>query len=175
VACGGTRLEGTGDVIGSETVWNDGDGWATGGGVSDSFPLPAWQQNAAVPKSVNADGRVGRGLPDVSGNADSVTGYKIRLYGRAYVVGGTSAVAPLWSGLTALLNQAAGKPLGLITPLLYANPGVLRAVTSGTNAVPAVGGQVATPGYEAGPGWDACTGLGSPDGAALRQLFSAPS
>ena len=176
VACGGTRLEGSGDQISSETVWNDGDGWATGGGVSDSFPPPAWQQNADVPKSVNADGRVGRGVPDVSANADSVTGYKIRLYGRAYVVGGTSAVAPLWSGLTALLNQAAGKPLGLLTPQLYANAaaGIFRNVTSGTNAISAVGGQVATPGYEAGVSWDACTGWGSPDGAALRQLFSAP-
>ena len=176
VACGGTRLEGSGDQISSETVWNGGDGWATGGGVSDSFPPPTWQLSAGVPESVNGDGRVGRGVPDVSGNADSVTGYKIRMYGRGYVVGGTSAVAPLWSGLTALLNQAAGKPLGLVTPQLYAkaSTGVFRDVASGTNAIPALGGQVATPGYEAGPSWDACTGLGSPDGAALRQLFSAP-
>lgn len=176
IACGGTRLEGSGDQISSETVWNDGDGWATGGGVSDSFPLPPWQQNADVPKSVNPDSRVGRGVPDVAGNADSVTGYKIRLYGRTFVVGGTSAVAPLWAGLTALLNQAARRPLGLFTPTLYANAanGIFRDVNSGSNEIPALGGQVATPGYEAGPHWDACTGLGSPDGAGLRQFFAAP-
>lgn len=174
VACGGTRLAGAGGKISSETVWNDNDGWATGGGVSEVFPVPAWQESAnIVPKSVNPNGHTGRGVPDVSGNADSVTGYKIRLYGRPYVVGGTSAVAPLWSGLSALLNQAAGKPLGLLTPKLYANASALRDITTGTNAIPALDGSVATPGYTAGKAWDACTGLGSPNGKALRHLFTS--
>jgi kumamolisin len=174
IGCGGTHLEGSGRSITGETVWNDGDGWATGGGVSDSFDVPTWQQNAGVPASVNPGGRVGRGVPDVAGNADSTTGYKIRLYGRTYVIGGTSAVAPLWAGLMALLNQGAGKPLGLITPQLYANgsSGIFNEVTSGTNAIAAMGGQVATAGYSADKNWDACPGLGSPNGAALLQLVT---
>jgi kumamolisin len=101
-------------------------------------------------------------VPDVAGNADPVTGYQIYSGGRAQVVGGTSAVAPLWSALIARLAQATGKRFGLLQPLVYAgvSPGAgvagLRDITSGNNGA-----------YAAGPGWDACTGLGVPDGTAL--------
>jgi kumamolisin len=176
LACGGTHLEGSGGAITTETVWNDHDGWATGGGVSDTFDVPTWQQGMGVPHSVNAGGRVGRGVPDVAGNADITTGYKITLYGKDEVFGGTSAVAPLWSGLMALVNQSAGRGLGYVTPQLYASAhdGAFREIKKGSNAIPAIAPQPATRGYSAKTGWDACSGLGSPNGTAIRNLLAKP-
>jgi kumamolisin len=113
-------------------------------------------------------GSGGRGVPDVAGNADPTTGYQIYSGGQAQVVGGTSAVAPLWSALIARLAQATGKRFGLLQTSLYAGvtPGVsvpgCRDITSGNNGA-----------YSAGPGWDACTGLGSPDGTALVSRLNA--
>ena len=161
LGCGGTRL--TLDASGArsaETVWNDGTrGGATGGGVSTAFPTPAWQTNAGIPSA-------GRGVPDVAGNADPQTGYQIYVDGQSGVVGGTSAVAPLWAALVCRLAQRAGAPLGLIQPTLYGNveagvaqPG-FHDITQGNNGA-----------YRAGPGWDACTGLGAPDGQTLETLF----
>ena len=69
LGCGGTRLAGSGTVISSEVVWNDGPGSGGGGGISDLNPLPSWQKGI-VPPSVNPGAHVGRGVPDVSGNAD---------------------------------------------------------------------------------------------------------
>ncbi len=157
--CGGTRLDAS-----SETTWNAGPGSATGGGISDFFPLPSWQSNANVPPSTNPGGKVGRGIPDVAGDADPNTGYIILLNGQNDVFGGTSAVAPLWAGLIALINQKLGKPVGYLNPLLYnqlANSGALRDITVGNNGA-----------YNAGPGWDPCTGLGTPDGTKLLQALS---
>ena len=224
LGCGGTKL--VADVatgtVSSEVVWNElaaGEG-AGGGGVSDQFSQPTWQNNAGVgsraasqPASAasgaattaagsgdsadvdaeshrrhhgsgggsgsgsggsgsggsgsggsggGSSGTGWRGVPDVAGNADPVTGYQIYSGGQAQVVGGTSAVAPLWSALIARLAQATGKRFGLIQPLLYAgvSPGAdvpgFRDITSGNNGA-----------YAAGPGWDSCSGLGSPDGTAL--------
>ncbi len=165
LACGGTSLVANGATISSETVWNDGSsGGATGGGISDAFALPAWQQNANVPPSVNAGAHVGRGVPDIAGNADPQTGYDVYVDGSSGVVGGTSAVAPLWAGLIARLNQAAGKPLGFVNPTLYANPSALDDIVSGNNGA-----------YSAGPGWDACTGLGTPNGTRLLALVEPSS
>lgn len=163
LACGGTRLEAntSTDTITSETVWNDGSsGGSTGGGVSDAFALPSWQQSVGVPAS--SGGATGRGVPDVAGNADPQTGYSIRVDGKDMVVGGTSAVAPLWAALIARIVQSTGSPLGLAQPALYQGAAAgtdaagFRDITSGNNGA-----------YSAGPGWDACTGLGSPDGSAL--------
>jgi kumamolisin len=169
LACGGTSLDAdvtTGAVRG-ERVWNDGtSGGATGGGVSDAFPVPSWQATAGVPHRSGTE-RSGRGVPDVAAVADPQTGYQVLVDGTATVVGGTSAVAPLWAALICRLAQASGKRFGLLQPLLYAHaePGVsppgLRDITSGDNGA-----------YSAGPGWDACTGLGVPDGAALLTLLS---
>jgi len=78
------------------------------------------------------------------------------------VIGGTSAVAPLWAGLTALINEKLGQSAGFLNPYLYTIPSALRDVTKGNNDTT---GQVG--GFPAGPGWDACTGLGTPDGAAV--------
>ncbi len=166
LACGGTHLELEGETLSSETVWNDGPtGGATGGGISDVFALPDYQQNAGVPASANEGARVGRGVPDVAGNADPASGYRTLVDGTAGVVGGTSAVAPLWAALVARLNAGLGKPLGFINPQLYAaSPSALRDITIGNNGA-----------YEAGKGWDACTGLGTPQGAKLAALFSAPA
>jgi kumamolisin len=164
LACGGTKLTVSDAKITAETVWNDGSsGGATGGGISDVFPLPTWQANANVPPSANAGAAVGRGVPDVSGDAAPSTGYAIVVDGSDIVVGGTSAVAPLWAALVALLNETAKATLGFINAKLYAAPASLRDITSGNNGA-----------YAAGPGWDACTGLGSPDGTALAALLGTP-
>ena len=157
VACGGTNLQGSGATITSETVWNAlPNGGATGGGVSNFFALPTWQANANVPAPSNPAG--GRGVPDVCGDADPASGYQIRIDGAAYVIGGTSAVAPLWAGLIALANQQNGKSAGFFLPAIYASraSSAFNDITKGTN-------YTGTPvGFKAGPGWDACTGLGSP-------------
>jgi kumamolisin len=166
LACGGTRLIGSNGTISSETVWNDGPDSATGGGVSDAFPIPSYQTNAKVPTSKSKPGFAGRGVPDVAGNADPDSGYKVRVDGQDTVVGGTSAVAPLWAGLIALMNQRLGRNLGFLNPGLYTTANsAFHDITSGSNGV-----------FSAGAGWDPCTGLGSPDGAhVLAALQGSPA
>ncbi|MCU1605046.1 MAG: Kumamolisin, partial [Modestobacter sp.] len=170
LACGGTTLHadpGTG-VVRSETVWFHGPGQGgSGGGVSAVFAVPDWQTGVGVPGDADT-GRPGRGVPDVSANADPSSGYQIRVNGADKVVGGTSAVSPLWSALTCRLAQSLGRRPGLLQPLLYAGlspgkvPAGFRDVTSGSNGA-----------YNAGPGWDPCTGLGVPDGEALLARLRA--
>jgi kumamolisin len=161
LACGGTSLQSSNGAITSETVWNDGaQGGASGGGYSNQFPLPAWQANDTVKPPANG----GRGVPDVAGDADPQTGYHVLVDGKSMVIGGTSAVAPLWSGLIALLNQKLGKPLGFLQPALYGLPQGIEAfndITKGSNGA-----------FSAGPGWDATTGLGSPSGEKLLNALS---
>ncbi|MBB5345440.1 S53 family peptidase [Tunturibacter empetritectus] len=163
LACGGTKLLGTGSTISSEVVWNElaNNEGATGGGVSNFFPLPSWQANAGVPAPTTPGG--GRGVPDVAGNADPSTGYTIRVDGQTLPIGGTSAVAPLWAGLIALANAQNGTSAGFLQPALYAAKGkaAFNDITSGTNY------QGTPTGFTAGPGWDACTGLGSPIGTKV--------
>jgi kumamolisin len=157
LACGGTKLAGSGSTITNEVVWNElPNSGAGGGGVSNFFPLPSWQSSAGVPKPTVKAG--GRGVPDVSGDADPNSGYQVRVDGKSLVIGGTSAVAPLWAGLIAVANAANGKSAGFINPAIYAAKAktAFRDITSGTN-------YIGTPkGFSAGKGWDACTGLGSP-------------
>ncbi len=154
LACGGTKLLVKGTTIVSEVVWHESSDSATGGGVSDVFPLPDYQKSAGVPVSVST-GFKGRGLPDVAGDADPQTGYNVLVDGQEMVIGGTSAVAPLMAGLIARVNQAKGKSAGFINPALYANPKVCRDITQGNNITTST-----NEGYSAGPGWDACTGWG---------------
>jgi kumamolisin len=165
LGCGGTQI----DKTGKDVVWNDGTpfdttvagggGWASGGGISEVFPVPGYQQNANLPVSL-ASGKAGRGVPDI---AMSATNYFTRVDRQEGAAGGTSAVAPLMAGLVALLNQAKKKNVGFLNSLLYANAGtLLHDVTVGTNAIANT-----VQGYEAGPGWDACSGLGTPDGTAI--------
>ncbi|HXY20459.1 MAG TPA: S53 family peptidase [Gemmatimonadales bacterium] len=152
LACGGTRLVLSGSTV-TETVWNDlPNGGATGGGFSAVFPAPSWQLPV-----LKASGQKNRGVPDVSGNADPQTGYKILVDGSWGAIGGTSAVAPLWAGLIALCNQATGRrPADLAQRLYAAAPDGFRDITQGNNG-----------GFSAGAGWDACTGLGVPVGSGL--------
>src|SRR5208282_4040414 len=166
LACGGTKLVASGNTITSETVWNElaSNEGATGGGISDVFPLPSWQNGAGVPPSANPSQNVGRGVPDVAGDADPSTGYVTLVDGQPDVIGGTSAVAPLWAGLVARLNQKLQTPVGYANPLLYgeaAKAGAFHDITSGNNGA-----------YNAGPGWDACSGLGTPIGGALLSALA---
>jgi kumamolisin len=163
LSCGGTKLSASGTTITNEVVWNEGPGSATGGGISDVFALPSYQSAARVPQSANPGGHVGRGVPDVAGDADPNTGYEVRVDGENLVFGGTSAVAPLWAGLIALCNQKLAKPVGFLNPLLYgslAGRGLCRDITSGNNGA-----------YTARAGWDACSGWGTPNGAALLKAL----
>ncbi len=166
IGCGGTKLTLSGTSIQTEQSWNElsSNEGASGGGVSQVFPLPAYQQQVKVPLAPN--GFNGRGVPDVAGDADPATGYSVIVDGQSSVIGGTSAVAPLWAGLLARINQALGKPVGYLHPLIYSTKAesTFRDIVSGTN------GQ-----YSAAKGWDACTGLGSPNGQALLSAVRTPS
>jgi kumamolisin len=166
LACGGTKLAGSGTKITSEVVWNEqaNNEGATGGGVSNVFPRPSWQANAKVPAPSGNTG--GRGVPDVAGDADPTSGYQIRVDGQNIVIGGTSAVSPLWAGLIALNNQKNGKSAGFLQPQIYAAnaASAFNDIVSGSNGA-----------FSAGPGWDACTGLGSPIGAKLISFLAAPA
>jgi kumamolisin len=177
LACGGTTLDpSSAPNAPVETVWNRGEqGGATGGGVSNFFAKPAYQSNANVPSPTNAAG--GRGVPDVSGNADPFSGYSVLVDGASQVIGGTSAVAPLWAGLLARINQnlitTGGKPAGFVNALLYptASKVAFHDVTQGNNDIyHDLNGK-----FPAGPGWDPCTGMGTPDGAQLMALLSGQS
>lgn len=143
--CGGTVLAGSGSTITSEVAWP-----GSGGGVSKVFPAPAYQSGL---------GLSGRGVPDISGDAAPQSGYTVFVGGTSPLTfGGTSAVAPLWAGLTALLVGALGHALGDLNAKLYPLIGTtaLRDITSGTNG-----------GFSAKPGWDAVTGCGTPAGQEL--------
>ena len=158
--CGGTTLTGSGSSISSEVVWN-----GSGGGVSATFALPTWQSGLKdTPTSGSAATLAKRGVPDVCGNADPNTGYIIDVNGQSQVVGGTSAVAPLWAALTSITNAAHNTRLGLINPQLYATTSQLRDITSGNNG-----------GFQATTGWDACSGLGSPNTTALQSTPTQPT
>lgn len=158
LGCGGTRLQASDGQIISETVWNDlpNEG-ATGGGFSSFFTLPSWQQNLGIQDPNAAEN--GRGVPDVAGDADPETGYNVLVDGQSTVIGGTSAVAPLWAGLVALMNAITQKPTGYLNPEIYTQAvesAGFHEITQGNNGA-----------FSAGPGWNPCTGLGSPIGAQL--------
>jgi kumamolisin len=194
-ACGGTR---TTLLPLSHGTWNDGGprpghkhpAGATGGGVSDlTFPnrsmVPAWQQKANIPKSVN-DNHAGRGVPDIAGQASGYSGYVILLYGQPTTelidpssgfplgqIGGTSSVAPLYAGLIAVINERLGQQVGFLNPTLYhlaANPAsanIFAEINDGKNNHWSAGAADAAHSYSSGPGWDACTGLGVINGQRL--------
>ena len=172
LACGGTQLTVAGGAISKEVAWHDGANDGTGGGVSRFFGPPTYQQNAGVPQAADPVGAVMRGVPDVAGDAAPGSGYRIVCDGTNFPdpaqglppVGGTSAVAPLWAGLLARINQGLNKPVGFVNPLLYTAPtnATFRDVTQGDNGD-----------YKAGAGWDACTGLGTPDGQKLLAALAS--
>jgi kumamolisin len=164
LSVGGTTVGNVSGATFDEWVWNDASG-ATGGGVSDFFPKPPYQTATDVPLSLN-DTHAGRAMPDVAANASPASGYPMIANGLPFTGNGTSASAPLWAGLVAVLNAALGFDIGFANPAFYAagstafrdilaNPG---AADNGFNAVA---------GYPARIGWDACTGWGSPAGTRL--------
>ncbi len=165
LSIGGTAISRfSGSSFFYEYAWNDDLG-ATGGGVSAMFPQPSYQFRTGV-RSLN-DERPGRGVPDVAANASGHSGYSgIFVGGKDFIGNGTSAAAPLWAGLIAVLNAALGRSLGFVNPALYAIGsrgfrdvvGLPGRANNGFNHVP---------GYPAQSGWDACTGWGSPNGIAL--------
>lgn len=182
---GGTRLRRSGAKRSSEVVWKDGDGLrkdgggSTGGGVSTVFQRPSWQE-VQIP-SVNFGALNGRVVPDVAANASANTGYFVVVDGQAQVSGGTSAAAPLWASLVALLNAGLGRRVGWLSPLLYRNSpsasgktvgaACCHDVSSGNNSTSAAGGYSAKKGA-----FDAVSGWGVPVGnALLADLKKLPS
>jgi kumamolisin len=184
LSCGGTRLMAQNGAISDESVWNqkkadllpeagqDGSFGSGGGGVSGVFGLPGYQEQARVPGSLNPSGFKGRGVPDVAGDADPATGYNIVVDGQTPQEGGTSAVAPLWAALIARINQKLEGRVGFINPQLYSiqpGTGAFHDITVGDNRVSFK--TFKNVGYVAGPGWDATSGLGSPNGTVLSGLL----
>ena len=177
LAVGGTTLharKGTNEQMAvTEVVWNDGPGSGGGGGVSDITPIPSWQEGK-VPRSINLGSFAGRAIPDVAANADPNTGYLVMNGGQFGIVGGTSASAPLWASLVSRINALNGARAGNFNALLYTNigpAGALRDITSGNNDTDGLlDGQ-----FQAGPGWDACTGWGAPDGIKLLAALKSPT
>jgi kumamolisin len=164
LGCGGSAVTLNGATLAAEDVWNEGS-TGTGGGISDIFPVPAYQEHTVLPASVN-DGAVRRGVPDIAAAAAGQPGYRIILNGQPVAKDGTSAATPLWAGLIAIANAERGSPIGLLNPSLYANPALCRVVTQGNNRINGTG-------YDAGPAWSACTGLGVPRGRAIVSALAA--
>ncbi len=167
LACGGTTLMLTDhNTIKSEVVWNNETG-ASGGGFSEVFPIPDWQKSTQAAKLAKKYKKNGRGVPDVASVGDPKTGYMILVNGKYVVGAGTSAAAPLWAGLLARVNEKLGHAVGFVNPLLYQSSGsfekerAFRAITSGNNGA-----------YQAGPGWNPCTGFGSPDGEKFAAVVA---
>jgi kumamolisin len=175
LSVGGTTLRKNTNGSVTETAWKDGDGLrrdnggSTGGGISVHFARPDWQTVKIT--SVNPGSIDGRVVPDVAADASANTGYWTVVDGEGGASGGTSASAPLWAALIARINGGLGSgvTLGFLTPLLYQKAGNgsplgstgCRDITSGNNNTASIGG------YSAGPGYDAVTGWGVPQGAAL--------
>jgi kumamolisin len=167
LAVGGTHIVTATPGDPSEEAWHPQRNVGTGGGISRYFPLPDYQEKLVKQKAVNPAGGLGRGIPDVCGDAAQESGYRVLVDGAWWPdqagdhppIGGTSASTPLWAGLIALFNQSLGKRVGYVTPLLYEIGSPSNAffdVTKGNNGD-----------YSAANGWDACTGLGSPNGVEL--------
>lgn len=180
LACGATTINTSGATLQGEAAWNQGfadtdpqvDSFGSvGGGISDVTAVPAWQTGLNLPANVNGSGP-GRGVPDVTGDGDPASGYVIIVDGQQGVIGGTSAVAPLWAGLITRINQKLGHSVGFVNATLYGNPGAFNDVQLGNNRVSSQNGPQNL-GYDATPGWDACTGLGSPIGTAVAAALAA--
>src|SRR5712691_12691234 len=160
---GGTTLTRSGTIT-QETAWN-----GSGGGFSSFFSTPSYQQT--LPSSAQSQLNNRRGVPDVAGDADPLTGFVFYEAGEWNLAGGTSASAPLWAGLMAIANQMAGHPLSFINPALYKLATSshyaqdFRDITAGENSVNERGVNVM--GYPAVPGWDPITGWGSPNAEKL--------
>jgi kumamolisin len=172
LACGGTHLIDAAGANLREEAWHPEPNVGTGGGISRYFPLPSYQRGIVKQSAVNPKGGTGRGVPDVAANAAKESGYRVLVDNQWYPdaaahrppAWGTSAVAPLWAGLIARLNQSLNTRLGFVNPLLYklaASSSAFQDVTLGDNGD-----------YRCARGWDACTGLGTPNGQNLLKALS---
>ena len=180
LACGGTLVTINDDGSTSEDVWNQPGLGATGGGVSERFPLPAWQGGMEVPPS--PEGAANRGVPDVAAHA-GLTHFVVSGAPpgkQDQFIGGTSTSTPIWAALLACIDSAAPKNVGFVSQYLYEQyaqgSGVqaFNDITDGTNEfeiAPSTGNQQTPAGYDAGAGWDACSGLGSPVGNELKAIL----
>ena len=183
---GGTSLtmNGSGASYASERVWNDGNippGWAgsayvgSGGGISPLYPIPSWQKGLDM--SANRGSTTRRNFPDVAMVAENFVIVANGSTSSGWT--GTSFATPLWAGFTALVNQEAAAngqpPVGFLNPALYAlgqsadYTNNFNDITVGNNATARSGGL-----YPAVPGYDLCTGWGSPQGSNLRSYTAAP-
>jgi kumamolisin len=177
LAVGGTQLS-----SGREVVWNEralGLHVASGGGLSGHWRRPSFQRrlSLSLPErstTVWVDPsqpgpRQARGVPDVAASAARSGGYRVQVGGFATSAGGTSCATPLWAALIARCNEALGRSLGWVTPLLY-RPQLrvgFRDIIQGSNRI----GRGRAKAFRAHEGWDPCTGLGAPDGVALLDCF----
>ena len=177
---GGTTLStsGVGGAWQSETVWNwfnTGEGTsASSGGISSTYAIPYWQQSVSY--SSNQGSVFWRNLPDVSMTGDNVFVYSD---GGEETVGGTSCATPLWAAFTALINQQAVQngrpPVGFLAPAIYSlaqsslYPSLFHDITTGNNT-----NYNSTTQFFAKPGYDLCTGWGTPIGAALINALAPP-
>lgn len=177
VQVGGTTLttSSSGAYV-SETVWNWGGGTGSSGGISQTYPMPSYQQGISMTKNGGSTSR--RNIPDVALTADNV--YVIYGNVSSDIFGGTSCAAPLWAGLTALINQQATansrSPVGFINPAMYAigkSAGYASAfhdVATGNNTSSSSPNQ-----FYAVPGYDLCTGWGTPNGSAFIDMLAGPA
>ena len=161
IACGGTTF----NPNGVDSVWNNNNGNATGGGVSAYLSKPSWQGNVVypspLPSGINSNNR---GLPDISMNGDPNTGYTLAYGGNVYknAIGGTSCVAPLFSGCLAQLNISQNVNEKLYQNGIqsgHINSSYFNDVTNGNNNTSNVRGA-----YNSTSGFDLCSGLGTPIG-----------
>ena len=176
VSCGGTKVwldESTGSVS-REEAWSQssGRGGATGGGISALYGVPTYQTGVSLPESLSGSGP-GRGVPDVSGNADPNSGFLVLASSSNpswSTQGGTSAAAPFWAAFFIQLAQARGTKLGAVNEALYAaGRSSYTDITVGDNSYGSVTG------YTSVSGWDACTGLGSPVATELLSALTLSS
>jgi subtilase family serine protease len=181
---GGTTLSttGPGGSWTSETVWNDrtvnpnGGNWGGSGGISTYYSLPAWQQG--VNMMTNLGSTTMRNLPDVALTANQVWCVRDNGTSSGYVEG-TSIAAPLWAALTALVNQQAvaggGSTVGFINPVIYeigrqsSYTSDFHDTTVGDNTWSGSPNQ-----FYAQPGYDLCTGWGTPNGQSLVNALVNP-
>lgn len=160
---GGTTLQ-RGASGYAEAAWSD-----SGGGFSALFGQPEYQR--LLPARAQSLLGARRGVPDISAIADRTNGLGIYTRGVWRVAAGTSASVPFWAALAAIADQMAGRPLGLLNPALYAlatspaHAGDFYDITSGNNSYSRW--DVSVKGYDATPGWDPVTGLGTPNAAKL--------
>jgi kumamolisin len=158
-SCGGTRITVTNNDITDEVVWNDPSGGSSGGGISNLFSVPDYQQHVSLPSS--KDGHIGRGVPDIAGDASPTTGYQCLVDKTWMTIGGTSAVAPLYAGMIARMNQGLGKRIGFFNPIIYMHIDCCRHITKGNNGT-----------YQCSDStYNCCCGLGSINGQQLYNHF----